>query len=250
MKVNQIKQTIQIVLALCLVCDASLAIERVYLKSGSTLLAESHNDKGRVVEVVLYSGSKVAIDSSDIDKITIETSAPIDLSKMNLDPEELLPDVADPLNEKWLDVPSKETEDSMRFFLTFEEQLARGIGTPIAKSLIDIKMARLKRVKEIEFINTVFFLGMDYEYHDEAGMEYQEAFDRLIDMEDTKDVEEIVKFIGDVRNSKLDPRKEQLIAAAIELRDRLAPNYNQQLFDQDQRTAQAELPEGRYLTTR
>ena len=245
----KIKQTIQAILMICFFCDASLAIERVYLKSGSTLLAESHNDKGRVVEVVLYSGSKVAIDSSDIDKITIETSAPIDLSKMELNPEKVLPDVSDPLNAKWLDLPNKETESAMRFFLTFEEQLARGIATPIAKSLNDIKMARLKRVREIEFVETIFYLGMDFEYHDEPGLAYEAAFDRLLDLEDSKDVEEVVEFIGEVRNSKLDPRKESLIASAIELRDRLAPNYNQQLFEKDQQTVQVDLPEGRYLAT-
>ena len=203
-----------------------------------------------MVQVVLYSGVKVAIDSSDIDKITIETSAPIDLSTMEVDPDEMLPDVKDPLNEKWLDLPAKETKDAMRFFLTFEEQLARGISVPVAKSLNDVKIARLKRVREIEFINTIFYLGMDYEYHDEPGLDYEEAFDRLVDLEDTKDVEKIVEFIGELRNSKLDLRKESLVASAIELRDRLAPDYNQQLFEQDQRTARAESPGTRYLTTR
>ncbi|MCA9412822.1 MAG: hypothetical protein KC917_12270 [Candidatus Omnitrophica bacterium] len=245
----RIQQVIQAFLAIGLLCDASLAIERVYLKSGSTLLAESHNDKGRLVEVMLYSGSKVSIDSSDIDKITIETSAPIDLSKMEINPEEVLPDVQDPLNDKWLDVPSKETEQAKRFFLTFEEQLARGITTPIARSLNDIKMARSKKVREIEFVDTVFYLGMDYEYHDDPGIAYEEAFERLLDLEDTKDVDEVVDFIGKVRNSKLDPRKEALIASAIELRDRLAPNYNQQLFEQDQRTARADLSGSRYSAT-
>jgi len=246
----RIHQAIQAILAICLICDASLAIERVYLKSGSTLLAESHKDKGRFVEVVLYTGPKVTIDSSDIDKITIETSAPIDLSKMEVDPEELLPDVKDPLNEKWLDVPTKETEEAMRFFLTFEEQLARGISVPVARTLNDVKQARLKRVKEIEFVENTFYLGMDYEFHDEPGIGYEEAFDRLLTLEDTKDVDKVVAFIGEVRNSKLDPRKESVLASAIELRDRLAPNYNEQLFQADQRTARADLAQSRYTTTR
>lgn len=244
------KQAVQIFLAACLLCDASLAVERVYLKSGSTLLAESHTDKGRVVEVVLYSGAKVSIDSSDIDKITIETSAPIDLSKMEMNAEEFLPDVRDPLNEKWLDLPGKETASAMRFFLTFEEQLARGIPVPVAKSLADVKLARMKRVKEIEFIETIFYLGMNYEYHDTPGMDYEEAFQRLQELEGTKDVEKVVEYVNDVRSSRIDPRKEILIAAAIELRDRLAPNYNQQLFEEDSRTAQVNVSRGRIVTTR
>src|SRR3972149_604692 len=78
------------------------AVEIVFLKSGSSLLVESHADAGDRTEVLLLAGAKVYIENSDIDRITVEESSPIQVPDLEVDPEKLLPETSDPLNW-WLD---------------------------------------------------------------------------------------------------------------------------------------------------
>ena len=221
--------------------EPSFGIERVYLKSGSTLVADSHKDLGDKVQVVLFSGAKISIDSSDVDKIAIETSAPIDLSKMEMNSEEMLPDVSDPLNEKWLDRPQPEDTQAARLFLSFEEQIDRGYDIPLAKSLADVRLARLRKVKTLEFIERTFYLGMDMQYHDEPGMTSDEAYNRLVDLEASRNPKEVAEFLRDLRSSHVDVEKEPIIAAAIDLRDRLDPYFNRNEIEVEGWTAQVSL---------
>ena len=222
-----------------LVAAPSSAIERVYLKSGSTLVADSHKDLGDKVQIVLSSGAKVSIDSVDVDKIAIETSAPIDLSKMEVNPEEMLPDVSDPLNDKWLDRPPSEDTQAARLFLSFEEQIARGYDLPLAKSLADVRLARLRKVKSLEFIERTFYLGMDMQYHDEPGITSDAAYNRLVDLEATRNPKEVAEFLRELRTSHVDSEKEPIIAAVIGLRDRLDPNFSRNEIQVEGWTAQA-----------
>ena len=226
-------------LAVGMMIPGAQAIERVYLRSGSTLVAASHKDRGDVVEVVLQSESKVFINSNDIDKITVETSAPIDLSTLDFDPQSILPDVSDPLNAKWLKKPPASHKGLSRLYLDFAEQIRRGIKVPLAKTLADVKFARTKKVRELEFVDRKFFLGMDMQYHEDPGLRYLEAFDQLLDLETTRNIKAVRAFIKALRKSKYDPRKEQIVAAAIKLRDRLDPDFNQMELQREEWTAQA-----------
>jgi len=220
------------------VCHPATALERVYLRSGSTLIAESHKDLGNSVEVILQSGTRVVILAKDMDKIVIETSAPIDLSNLGFDLETALPDVSDPLNEKWLDRPVSENPESARLFLSFPEQLERGFEIPLAKTLSDVNYARKRKVKTIEFIDRLFYLGMDMHYHEDSGIDYDDAFVELLDLESARSVKEVLEYIHRLRLSSLDTRKEPLIAAAIRLRDRLDPDYGRRQLRVEGWTAQ------------
>lgn len=215
------------------------AIERVYLKSGSTLIADSHVDHGDLVEVVFHSESKVFIRSQDIDKIAVETSAPIDLSTVEFDPEKALPDVSDPLNEKWLDKPVDENPESARVYLPFMEQVKRGYECPLARNLEDVRYARRKKVPSVEFFDRTFYLGMDMQYHEDPGLKYDAAFKKLMRLEESRNSAEVLEFIQELRQSAFEARKEYLLAQAIELRDKLDPGYGDRQLLQDSWTAQA-----------
>jgi hypothetical protein len=211
----------------------------VYLKSGSTLIAESHVDHGELVEVVFHSESKVFIRAQDIDKIAVETSAPIDLSTVEFDPEKALPDVSDPLNEKWLDQPVDENPEAARVYLPFNEQVKRGYERPLARNLEDVRYARRKKVAEVEFFDRIFYLGMDMQYHEDPGLKYDAAFKKLIELEQSRNTAEVLEFIQNLRQSSYEARKEYLLAQAIELRDRLDPGYGDRQLMEDSWTAQA-----------
>lgn len=223
-------------------------IERVYLKSGSTLVALSHKDLDSHVEVTLQSGTKIGILAKDLDKITVETSAPISLSEMPFDGESVLPDVSDPLNEKWLDRPAPENNVSARVYLPFAQQLERGFEIPLASSLSDINLARKKRVKVLEFVGREFYLGMDMQYHEEPGINFDEACRQLFELETARSTRTVLDYIHRLRNSSLDPRKEHLIADAIRLRDRLDPDYGRrEISRMESWTAQAAPPSSNYF---
>jgi hypothetical protein len=222
-------------------------IERVYLKSGSTLVADSHKDLDDRVEVILQSGTRVSIPAKDLDKIAVETSAPINLSEIPFDVEAVLPDVSDPLNEKWLDRPAPENSVSARFYLSFAEQLDRKFEIPMATTLADINLARKKRVKVLEFVGRKFYLGMDMQYHERPGIAFDEACAQLFDLESSRSTREVLDYIHQVRNSSLDLRKEHLIAAAIRLRDRLDPDYGRRQISLEGWTAQVAPPASDYI---
>lgn len=212
------------------------AIDIVYLKSGSTLVTDFNKEVGPRVEVTLLSGARVSIESRDIDKIMHETTPPIQLTSIDVDPEKLLPDTTDPL-DWWLDVQQPVDPESARLFLTFKEQIARGEKLPLARSIADVNLARKQKIKTIEFADLVLHLGMDMQYHDNPGPNYEDAFQKLQTLEHAASVKQVVDFIGALRGSALDVRKEQVIAAAIELRDRLDPDYGLRIMEMDNNEA-------------
>lgn len=225
---------------LLLVPSSGQAIELIYLKSGSTLLAEEVRQNVSRTEVLLTSGAKVFIDNSDIDRITVEGSPPVDLEGIEIDPEKVLPETKDPL-DWWLDYRSPQEETiSKRLFLSFEQQVEKGEENPLARSLDDVKYARKKRVPKIEFAGSILYLGMDLQFHDSPGITYEQAYKRLRAIEQVPTLRDIVDFIALVRRSARDPRKEDIIAAAIELRDRIDPSFQRQVLQMEGQAAQAE----------
>lgn len=224
------------------------AVDIVYLKSGSTLVADSHKDAEERVEVVLQSGAKVIIDQRDIDRIVHETAPPIHLSMIERDPEKLLPDTSDPL-DWWLDAQNPVDTESARLFLSMQEQIARGETRPLARSLSDVKFARKSRVRTLEFAGLTLHLGMDMQYHDEAGLNFEQAFNRLVALEKIPNAREVVNFIGEVRSSAFDRRKEEILRAAIQLRDRLDPDYSRRLQDLDRRASRQTASQSTALPT-
>lgn len=226
-----------LILAVCLPTVAS-AIDIVYLKSGSTLVAEGHKELEGKIEVILLAGAKVTIDSKDVDRILHETTPPIDLKSIEIKPEDLLPDTTDPL-DWWLEAGQPVDEKSARLFLSFKEQVDRGEKLPLARTMADIKYARKKKLPQVEFAGILLYLGMDMQYHEEKGPGFDEAFDLLGAVERVPSLQNVVEFINALRRSTYDPRKEQLIAAAIELRDRLDPDYNKRMLERDSRAVEA-----------
>lgn len=225
---------------LLLIPSFSQAVELVYLKSGSTLVAEEVRQNVKQTEALLISGAKVIIDNADIDRIATESTPPVDLSRIQIDPEKALPETKDPL-DWWLDyrTPPEETI-SKRIFLSFEQQVDRGEKNPLARSLEDVKFARKKRVPQIEFADSILYLGMDLQFHDTPGITFEEAYKRLRALEQAPALQEVIDLIAQVRRSARDPRKEQIIAAAIELRDRLDPSFQYQILQIEGQAAQAE----------
>ncbi|NUN97705.1 MAG: hypothetical protein HUU16_16195 [Candidatus Omnitrophica bacterium] len=230
-------RTLPVVLILALAGASCPAVDIVYLKSGSTLVADSHKEVEERVEVVLQSGAKVVIEQRDIDRIVHETAPPIQLTMIERDPEKLLPDTTDPL-DWWLDARNPVDNESARLFLSMQEQIARGETKPLARTLSDVKLARKSRVRTIEFAGLTLHLGMDMQYHDEPGMTFEQAFNRFVALEKVPNAREVVNFIGDVRRSAFDRRKEEIIRSAIQLRDRLDPDYNRRLQELESRSAQ------------
>ena len=203
----------------------SFAVDIVYLKSGSTLVAENHKELAERVEVVLLNKAKIFLENADIDRIVHETNPPIQISDLKMDPEKVLPDVSDPLNW-WLELPEPEDDGSSRLYLSFQEQIARGEELPLARTLDDVKFARKRKIRQIEFVGMPLHLGMDMQYHDDPGMSFKESFEGLLRAEESRDVKQIIDFISQVRASTLDYRKKEIIASAIETRDRLDPDYD------------------------
>ena len=246
-RMKQLPAVLTLFFLLALSQGSAWGIERVYLKSGSTLVADSHKDLDDRVEVTLQSGTKVTILAKDLDKIAVETSAPINLSDLPFDGEAALPDVSDPLNEKWLDRPAPENSASARFYLPFAEQLERKFEVPLATTLADINLARKKQVKVLEFVGRNFYLGMDMQYHEKPGITFEEACVQLFDLESSRSMREVLEYIHRVRNSSLDSRKEHLIAAAIRLRDRLDPDFGRRQISLEGWTAQVAPPASGYI---
>ena len=210
----------------CLVCKAPVGwtVEIVFLKSGSSLLAESHVEGEERTEVTLMSGAKVYIEKIDIDRITIEDSSPVQMSNLQLDPEKLLPETSDPLNY-WLDIQPGEDRLSKRLFLSFADQIEQGEELPLARTMADVRLARKRRIPRIEFAEITLHLGMDLQYHEKAGLTFEEAYKKLRSIEKAPNLNDVVEFIGEVRRSSRDRRKEQVLADAIRLRERLEPVY-------------------------
>ncbi len=200
------------------------AVEIVFLKSGSSLLAESHVTGEARTEVLLMSGAKVFIENTDIDRITVEESSPVQIANLEVDPEKLLPETTDPLNY-WLDIKPGEEKLSKRLFLSFADQLEQGEELPLARSMSDVRLARKRRIPKIEFADITLYLGMDLQYHESPGLTYEEAFKKLKGIEKAPNLNDVVAFIGEVRYSSRDRRKEQILADAIRLRERLEPVY-------------------------
>ncbi len=215
------------------------AVEIVLLKSGGSLLAEGHVERGKMTEVALMSGAKVFIDNTDIDRITIEDSTPVQIDEIQIDPEKLLPDTTDPLNY-WLDTKPGDSQLSKRLFLSFSEQIDKGEELPLARSLGDVRLARKRRVPEIEFAEKKLYLGMDLQYHEAPGLTYEESYKRLRALEKVPNLDGVAEFIGEVRRSSRDRRKLQVLSDAISLRERLEPVYQQQSKQDEGHAALAE----------
>lgn len=203
------------------------AVEVVFLKSGSSLLAEGHVAMGERTEVTLMSGAKVYIENEDIDRIGIEDASPLQIPDLAMDPEKLLPTVDDPLNY-WLDTKTEIDPVSRRLFLSFRDQVERGEELPLARSMEDVRFARKRRIPKIEFAEMTLYLGMDLQYHDSPGITYEESYKKLRLLEKSPNLERVVEFLAEVRRSARDRRKEQVIADTITLRDLLEPVYENQ----------------------
>ncbi len=214
-------------------------VEIVFLKSGSSLLAVSHTAEGEWTEVVLMSGAKVYIENMDIDRITVEDSSPVQITDLEVDPEKLLPQTYDPLNY-WLDVKPGNDNISKRLYLSFIEQLKQGEELPLARTMEDVRLARKRRIPKIEFAEMTLHLGMDLQYHETPGLTFEEAYKKLRTLEKVPILKDVVDFIGELRRSSRDRRKEQILADAINLRDRLEPVYEQQSIQAEGVAAQAE----------
>jgi hypothetical protein len=218
---------------------SAAAVEIVFLRSGSSLLAEGHVDRGNLTEVILMAGAKVFIENFDIDRIQVEDSSPVQISDIQVDPEKLLPETTDPLNY-WLDIQPGDDRLSKRLFLSFADQLEKGEECPLARSMMDVRLARKRRVPKIEFAEMILYLGMDLQYHEAPGITYEEAYKKLRGFEKVPNLEDVVEFIGEIRRSARDRRKEQVLADAISLRDRLEPMYERNSIQSDGDAARAD----------
>jgi hypothetical protein len=214
----------------------------VYLKSGSTMLVYQHQVYSETTEIDLYSGARVVVENRDIDHIQSEDSSDAVSNDLQVDLEKLLPDTSDPLNW-WLDARPQAGLVSKRIFMDLKAQVENGDPLPLARSLEEIKLARKLRLEKIEFNaaahgagnegSQILYLGMDLQYHDSPGLKYEEAFKKLRQLEQTQDLRKVLEFIDEVRASARDRRKEEIISAAILLRDRLDPNYSAQFIQQE-----------------
>jgi hypothetical protein len=72
-------------------------------------------------------------------------------------------------------------------------------------------------------------------------MTSDEAYNRLVDLEASRNPKEVAEFLRDLRSSHVDVEKEPIIAAAIDLRDRLDPYFNRNEIEVEGWTAQVSL---------